>query len=182
MKSRAFLLAAFLLASVSLWSQDNETKENITYSNISEFGFSAASPKGFAYEATTVNGFAVDKKHCFGIGLGMGYILRFYDDDLFALHTPVFLNYRCYFKPEKAFSPHVNVALGGMMIKEGGGIYSAVTMGFRAKKFSFSSGFSFMAFENEERDWDYSGWDYRYRTIKKWRYPFGITLKCGFTF
>ena len=39
MKNTAVAFIAFLLASVSLFAQNNETQENITYSNIFEVGF-----------------------------------------------------------------------------------------------------------------------------------------------
>ena len=184
MKSRAFVFAALLLATVSLSAQDSENKESIAYSNITEFGFVAASPRGFAWEGTTVNGFSIDKRHCLGLGLGFGYLLQTGDDEFFSTHTPVFLNYRVYFRPEKPFSPHVNIAMGGVIVRDGGGLYSALTMGFKSKKFTFSSGFSFMAIKGEKDVYGYDDWEYYHhlKTVPAWYYPFGIVLKCGFTF
>ena len=189
MKVKVVVFSVFLLATVSLFGQENESKkesnEAIKYSNITEFGFFATSPRSLGYEATTVNGFSIDQKHCFGIGLGFGYIWGF-SGDYFYLHTPVYVNYRLYFSPEKSFSPHLNIALGGVMITEGAGIYSALTMGFKAKRFSFSSGFSFMAIEEKRETTVYEHTDWNSHTyrkeIKEWQYPFGIVLKCGFTF
>ena len=188
MKVKAFAFSAFLLASVSLFSQENETKEPFNYSNITEFGFFATSPRSIAFEATTVNGFSMDKKHCLGIGFGFGCLRSLSDDyDFSYLHMPMFINYRLYFNPSKTFSPHVNVALGGTMVTKGGGFYSAVTVGFRAAKFSFSSGISFMPIRTEVREDisyydDYGLYLWRENYVKKWLYPLGFTIKCGFSF
>jgi hypothetical protein len=196
MRATAFVFSALLFATVSLSAQEKET---ITYSNITEFGFMATSPRGLTFEATTVNGFALNKQHHVGLGLGMGFIYHtspssssyYYNDDFLIMHTPVFVNYRYYFKPEKSFSPHINAALGGIMVRDGFGIYSALTMGFKAGKFSFSSGLSFIVLEREERiyngwwdDWGgyYQSSDSNGKTEKKWYFPFGFTLKCGFSF
>lgn len=185
MKVRALAFSAFLLVSVSLFGQENESNEAIKYSNITEFGFFATSPRSFGFEATTVNGFSIDQKHCLGIGLGFGTILGI-SEDYFSVYMPITVNYRFYFSPKNSFSPHLNAALGGVMVTEGIGIYSAVTMGFRAKRFSFSSGFSFMAIESELEEYvsGYNEWgNYGYyKSVKKWVYPFGIVLKVGFTF
>ena len=186
MKVRAFVFSVFLLASVSLFSQENETKETLRYSNITEFGFFTTSPRSVGFESTTVNGFSINQQHCLGMGLGFGYILGI-SDDYFFFHMPMFINYRLYFKPEKSFSPHLNAAIGGTMITDGGGIYSAVTVGFRAGKFSFSSGISFMAIEEKVNEsisiyGDYGWIGYETKTVKKWFYPLGISLKCGFSF
>jgi len=191
MKVRAIAFSAFLLAAVSAFSQENETKENIRYSNITEGGFIATSPKGFGFEATTVNGFSMNKQHCLGLGLGFGYLMSL-SDDYFYLHMPVYFNYRLYFNPEKSFTPHLNIALGGVMIEEGGGLYSAVTLGFKVYKFSFSSGISFMAINGDvEKTYErsrvdpYSGYtytEYYSKTVSEFFYPFGFTLKCGFSF
>jgi len=180
-----------------LIAQENETKENITYSNITEFGFITASPKGIAFEATTAHGFSIDKTHHLGLGIGIGTSMGVttyegYNSSSartsWAAYMPVFLNYRFYFKPEKSFSPHVNVAVGGLIPKEGFGIYSSITMGFRAGKFSFSSGISMLAIQREYFEYreiyDQNGWISSVQNISKlkWTYPFGITLKWGFSF
>jgi hypothetical protein len=101
---------------------------------------------------------------------------------------PVFLNYRCYLKPQKTFSPHVNIAVGALIPDEKVGMYSAITMGFRAGKFSFSSGISLMAIPIKEDVYepvyDQYGYIYTVQTKTEWKiyYPFGITLKWGFSF
>jgi hypothetical protein len=108
------------------------------------------------------------------------------------------VNYRYCFTPNKKFSPHVNASLGGAMVEDGGGVYASLTMGFKVKKFSFSSGLSFMAVQRNEvgyKDFDDSYFDeytgtwikYPYTswieyTEKNWYFPFGFTIKCGLAF
>ena len=163
------LVAAFLLAGFSLSAQEDEAKETIRYSNVTEFGFTTASPRGISLEATTAHGISIEKQHCFGLGTGIG--VNFLNRNSYnytnrtTVYMPVFFNYRLYFKPEKTFSPHVNIAVGGLVLEEGTGIYSSIAMGFKAGSFSFSSGLSFMPFCTDE-----------------WYYPFGMTLKVGFSF
>jgi len=210
MKTTAILACSvFLLASVSLFAQDDEAKETFTYANITEFGLFTTSPKGVAFEATTTHGFAMNKKHLFGLGIGIGvssylnyssysysnspaYVRSYSSHSSF--YTPVFLNHRVYFSPHKTFSPHVNTSVGGVLVENGGGIYSALTVGFRAGKFSFSSGLSFMAICRGETwiesinvyDPTNPYYPYSYNEIERketvWLYPFGITIKCGFSF
>jgi len=156
MKAKVIVLIAFLLVSVSLFAQENKTEEEIRYSNITEFGFMTASFQSLALEATTVHGFSMNKKHHFGLGTGIGGNFGI------AAYLPVFANYRLYFKPDNTPSPFVNVAVGGLVTQDEGGVYSALTMGFRSGKFSLSSGISVMLIDGE--------------------LPFGVTIKCGFTF
>ncbi|MCL2131195.1 MAG: hypothetical protein FWH36_01880 [Lentimicrobiaceae bacterium] len=215
MKTAALALS-ILAASVSLFAQENENKEKFRYSNITEFGFISASPKGISLEAITVQGFSIDKTHHLGLGLGMGENFYPYTETSYGLdysytetapYMPVFLNYRFYFKPNKVFSPHINIALGGLLSEEmSGGFYSVLTMGFKAGKFSFSSGLSLMAINRtvvEYQDyWNegywregywYNGnwiegwwiegyWGQRREQKEKWFHPFGLVVKCGFTF
>jgi len=166
MGARALILAASLLMCVSLFAQENEKKETYRYANITEFGLLTAGLKGVAPEATTAHGISVNKQHYFGLGFGIGLCQTRYDE---SAYMPIFLNYRFYFKPEKTFSPHVNVSLGGIAMEEGRGLYSSVTMGFKAGIFSFSSGLSFTPIYYKEK-------------TKKDVSLFGITLKCGFSF
>ena len=188
MKAKAIAFSAFLLVSVSLFSQENETEETIKYSNITEGGMFTASPRSIGFEAVTVNGFSINQQHCLGLGIGFGYVFGFSSDSYFLLHMPVFVNYRLYLKPDKAFSPHINVALGGSMASDlsegdGFGIYSSITAGFKAYKFSFASGLSFMAIKGEREVGYYNdaGW-WATTSTPTWYYPFGVTVKCGFTF
>jgi len=165
MNVRALVLAAaFLAVSASLSAQENETKEPIGYSNVTEFGLLTASPMGVSLEGTTAHGFSINKQHHFGFGTGIG--VNFSTNHSAVTYMPIFLNYRVYFKPEKTFSPQFNIALGGLVTQNGFGAYSSVTMGFRAGKFSFSSGLSCMPIN------DWFGW----------AFPLGITLKWGFAF
>ncbi len=188
MKVKVFVLIPFLFAVLSLSAQENETKETITYSNITEFGFVTASPQGVGMEGTTVNGFAINKQHCIGIGIGIGG--SFHNSYYSATaYTPLFFNYRLYFKPDKKFSPHINVSVGGLLAKDGEGIYSSITAGFRAGKFSFSSGISYMAIYRTESisyyEYVYDPYYYSYpytSNVSEWYFPFGITIKCGFSF
>ena len=174
MKTKTLVLVALLFVPVSLSAQENETKETYTYSNITEFGFFTTNIDGVAIEATTVHGFAVDNKHHFGLGIGFGASTHIYYT---SSYIPVFANYRLYFKPDQKRSPHVNASLGGLMIKDGGGVYSSLAMGFKAGGFSFSSGLSFMAINQKERG--YYSFEH---SDSQWSYPFGIIIKWGFTF
>jgi len=206
MRIKALTLAtAFLSAGFSLSAQENETKETIKYSNVTEFGFAAASPQGVSLEATTVHGVSMNKKHHFGLGLGIG--INFHKNTYYSslpsypsywststtstLYMPIFLNYRLCFKPDKKKSPHINLSAGGLIPDEGTGIYSSITAGFKAGAFSFSSGLSFMVMHRKEEvikyyeftdSWGYTSVVEHSEREWKWSYPFGITLKVGFTF
>ena len=150
------LLAVF----ISVSAQKNDSTR-ISYSNITEFGdvnMRVISDIGFSLEVTSVHGFSIDKKHHIGLGMGIGF-------DFFSLgaYSPVFLNYRHCFTPDKTFSPHINVAFGGAMLGyDYLGMYSSITAGFIAGKFSFSSGFSLILYEDV--------------------FVHGAVIKCGFIF
>ena len=203
MKSKIFIIVAFLWVNVSLIAQERETHENIKYSNISEFGLVTASIKGVSIEATTAHGFSFNKAHHLGLGVGIGVNIYTvttvsswdgsysYKSPKSLAYMPIFLNYRFYLKPEKTFSPHVNIAIGGLALEESAGFYSSITMGFRAGKFSFSSGLSLLPMHRKEEVINYREvtdmWGYTYTETYseyQWKmaYPFGITLKCGFSF
>jgi len=185
MKAKLISLLLFFFISVALFAQENETKSKIKYSNITEFGFLTTSPQGFSFEATTAHGFSIKKIHHFGLGMGIGVNLLFTKDNVGTAYMPLFLNYRFYFNPNKSFSPHLNVSLGAAIPQDGGGVYSSATMGFKAGKFSFSSGVSFMAIYRNESWYDPIYDPYvisNYSQSYRWRFPVGITLKWGFTF
>ena len=79
----------------------------------------------------------------------------------------------------------MNIAVGGVSLNDGEGIYSSVTFGFRAGKFSLSSGLSFMPMQvpNEYYYYDSNyGTTYSSEVKHEWSYPFGITFKLGFAF
>jgi len=179
MKIATFAFIAFLSVSVSLSAQDNEKIVKYAYSNITEMGCFMEDPEYISIEMITVNGFSIDKKHHLGIGLGFGTGDIF---DLTSSYIPLFFNYRLYFSPEKKRSPHVNIAAGGLVVNGGGGIYSSLTIGFKAGRFSFSSGLSFMAIHRKELDYYYYRYLGTWSAEQAWNYPLGITLKYGFTF
>ena len=172
MKKTILTLVSFFVAIIFVQAQENSSPEKYSYSNVTEFGFTTTGPEGIAFEATTVHGFALNKQHCIGFGVGFGVSSLTSN----ALYTPMFINYRLYFRPDKTFSPHVNIAAGGILIDEGQGFMASVTSGFKSRKFSLSSGLSFMAIKQT-----YSN-DYYWGTYQKWVYPFGVTIKVGFTF
>ena len=171
-----------MLVSVSLFAQESEKKEKIRYSNITEFGLFATSPHSFGLDLTTVHGVSINKQHHIGLGFGIGGGFHESYDGYY--YSPVFVNYRLYFKPEKKFSPHINVSLGGMVATDNiVGVYSSIAAGFKAGAFSFSSGLSFMPFHVERQKMMYNGGYYGQRVnLNKWYYPFGLTLKLGFVF
>ena len=182
MRTRAFVLAVLLSASVTLSAQENE---KIKYSNITEFGITTANPHVIAFEGTTAHGFSINKTHNLGLGIGLGTGLGWIMHNRGASYMPIFLNYRLYFNPEQNRSPHVNIAAGGVYLNDGRGFYSSLTMGYKAGKFSFSSGISFAAIYGSKEIYHYIEDSYSmiYTTqVWNWYYPFGLTLKCGFTF
>lgn len=182
---KIILASLMAILFVGAYAQEQEDEPKIKYSNITEFGFMMASPKGIGFEATTVNGFSINKKHCLGLGIGIG--AQAYNEYYYGgtAYTPIFANYRLYFQPNKTFSPHINVAFGGLMVSDGEGFYSSVSAGFRAGKFSFSSGVSFMPVRRPSDEvLYYDEWGNRYWEDgpKEWYYPFGVMLKWGFSF
>jgi hypothetical protein len=182
------LLATLLLSSVALFAQEGEKTSCIKYANITEFGFFATSPKSIYAEGTTVHGISLNKKHVIGLGIGIGGGGYFTNNNDFATaYMPMFINYRCYFLPDRKFSPHINVAAGGLFTTEGEGIYSALTAGFKSGKFTFSSGFSFLGIYEKIATYHYPEYPYNYyggytTYDYKWYFPMGITMKAGFTF
>jgi len=177
------LAVAFLTATISLFAQKNEKNEKIKYSNVTEFGFSTARPNGFSFEATTAHGFSLEKQHHFGLGTGFGVWYN-YTSNVGAAYMPIFFNYRYYFKPDKTFSPHINVSIGGITAENSMGAYSSIAFGFKSGAFSFSSGLSFMPFYQTYYGYfdDFGGIFYDNYSFREWQYPFGITLKVGFAF
>ena len=186
MKVRLVLTA--ICISLFAFANAQEETSKINYANITEGGIITASPRGVALEATTINGFSINKSHVVGLGFGIGISYNQSYVGNGAAYTPIFVNYRYYFKPDQKFSPHVNAAVGGLITEDGGGIYSTITAGFRVKRFSFSSGISMMALQRDVNLWDYygSGIDVGGCVVdsyeKEWFYPFGFVIKCGFSF
>lgn len=177
MKLKIVLVSIFVISAMFTQAQNEDSK--VKYSNITEWGLLGSPSERFiAFEGTTVNGFSING-HNLGLGLGLG--LGGDMDNGPDVYCPIFINYRYYFNHMKAFTPHINVALGGISRVDGMGIYSTLTSGFRSHKFSFSSGLFFQAYEKEI--WDYDEFDLYINTHQKeWRYPWGIMLKVGFSF
>ena len=174
MKNKTLLFSLFVLSSIVLFGQENKTAKNIKYSNITEYGCIGVNPADkFFLEATIINGFSLNQKHIFGLGTGL--VFRFHVEHSFYVYpfTLFFLNYRYYFLTNKEFSPHINVAIGGFPTNFHNNVYtnfySALTVGFRAKYFSFSSGISFLVTQG----------------VLSGLFPFkesvGFTMKWGFT-
>ena len=184
MNVKLFFSLFLFSISVALFAQEDELKTKFAYSSITEFGFMTASPRGFSFEATTTHGFSLDKKHHLGIGIGIGINQNGKYSSSPIVYMPIFANYRVYFKPNKSFSPHFNLALGGFMLKKGGGAYSSACIGFKVGKFTLSQGLSFFALQKEEV-WHEYAYPYSYvveRREMKWYFPVGLTFKWGFTF
>jgi hypothetical protein len=70
-KTKIVLLSITMLV-FSFLGYAHDFSEKANYSNITEFGFLAASPRGVSFEATTVNGFSFNKMNSIGIGTGIG--------------------------------------------------------------------------------------------------------------
>lgn len=187
MKVKTFLqifitFVCSFFTSATLLAQEEETKSNIRYSNITEFGFFATSPKSVFAEGTTVHGISIRNQHQIGLGVGFGggaYFQSSYDRA--TSYMPVFVNYRLRFLPDKKLSPHINIAVGGLMTTYGEGIYSSLTVGFRAGHFSFSSGFSCLSIWENQSDPYYDLSYYSPHSYSPY-FPMGITIKCGFSF
>ena len=164
MKLKIIAIASLLAVYISVSAQEKDSNK-ISYSNITEWGhinLSVVNNFGFALEVTTVHGISIDKKHHIGLGTGIGF-----DFASIGGYSPLFLNYRICFIPNRTFSPHLNVSFGGLFVQDyfadyAMGIYSSVTSGFVAGKFSFSSGLSFFAANHE--------------------FMTGVVIKCGFIF
>ena len=193
MKARIIITAiCFSLFSFANAQEQEQTQEQkqeqtskIRYSMITEGGMLTASPWSIALEATSVNGISINKHHLVGLGIGIGFSMNKNYSDGGVPYTPVFLNYRYRFNPDKKFSPHINVAAGSLIMEDGVGAYSAFTAGFTAGKFSFSSGLSLFALNGYARK-TYTFYDPYYSSVtiaeEKWFYPFGFVVKVGFAF
>ena len=186
MKVRLVLTAICL--SLFAFANAQEETSKINYANISEGGIITASPRGVALEATSINGLSINKHHVLGLGFGIGISYNQSYVGNGAAYTPIFVNYRYYFKPDRTFTPHINTAIGGLLTEDGGGLYVTITAGFRVKRFSFSSGISMMSLQRGIWEYyefydPYTGLSYGHSGEKmKWFYPFGFVIKLGFSF
>ena len=173
MKRVILILAILIYGVFQTQAQEQEQQPTIKYAVSIESGFNAGL-NHFGLEHTVVNGFRINNKHVVGFGIGIG--TNFSDP---VVYCPISANYRYYFNT-KDFSPHVNIALGGMMTEDGGGIYSTLTAGFRHHRFTFSSGVFFQAYQYEEYYYDVWYAPHKTKTINA--FPWGFVAKLGVAF
>jgi len=181
MKRVILILAILIYGVFQTQAQEQEQQPTIKYAVSIESGFQAGWHY-FGQEHTVVNGFRINDKHVVGFGIGIGF--KLVD---FSLYCPIYANYRYYFNTND-FSPHINIALGGMMTADGGGIYSTLTTGFRHHRFTFSSGIFFQAYQYQayysEVRYDpygyYSQYIEGYKTTNE--FPWGFIVKLGVAF
>ena len=184
MKRIILAIVVFMCGVFQLQAQEPQIEKQepiIKYAVSIESGFQAGWHY-FGQEHTVVNGFRINDKHVVGFGIGIGF--KLVD---FSLYCPIYANYRYYFKLGD-FSPHINIALGGMMTEDGGGVYSTLTTGFRHHRFTFSSGIFFQAYQYKayysEVRYDTYGYYPQYiegyKTINE--FPWGFIVKLGVAF
>lgn len=180
LRTIAVLLVALFCGLSTLSAQEQQEKK-ITYSFINEYGFFVGRYQGIT--GVFVNGIAIQKNNLLGIGVGYGLNSGSFQE------MPVFLNYRHYFDRGRTLVPCINLAAGvgfhfwdedvrvpytneygydsytwENVNKYGVGLYATVAGGFRVKAFSFTGGFFFRTFPNDN---SFSG---------------GIEAKVGYTF
>jgi len=179
MKSTLFAFSLFLFTSLSLSAQEQGAEEKtekekpIRYSNITELGVIGFAAIWDILGGTTANGISINKEHFVGmcVGVGLGRLPHVYSTAYF----PLFANYRYYFIPNGKSSPHVDMAVGGIL-SNNNGFYSSFAIGFRARNFTFSLGIPFIAMSCQT--------DNRISKTSEhhWDYLCGATIKMGFTF
>jgi len=174
-KIRLFLLA-ILAVSVHFVALSQESTTTVKYSNITEGGF-FGSPKHFSCELTTVNGIIINNQHQIGIGVGFGGPI----DD--GLSCPIFANYRYRFQTStKYLKPHINVAVGALLLEENVGLYSTLGAGFKVGAFSLTSGLFFQMYESTETVWVYDGGHSYPTTATTPQHLFGVMIRIGVNF
>lgn len=173
-------IAAFCgLGSLSAQEQQNK---KVAYNFINEYGFFIG--KNVGWTGVFVNGVAFNQNDIVGLGLGYGLNTASFQE------VPLFINYRHYFDRGKTLKPLINVAAGvglhfwteevGSPVydpygyisyydyeevgKHGVGLYATISGGFRVKALSFTGGFFFRTFPNQQ---GFNG---------------GIEAKVGYTF
>lgn len=117
------------------------------FSVINEYGpFFGKNTVGFT--GTFVGGYTFSNQKEM-LGLGVGYEVG---GDI-GQGLPVFLNFRHIFKPDRGFTPIVNVAAGIRYcvpnyyhLDQSIGYYLTISSGFQAKLFSFSGGLFFKSY------------------------------------
>lgn len=165
-KSIFFVLAAALLTCSSAFAQNSSTQNDVTpkklsYNFIMEFGNYFGS-KTTGLTGVAINSLSIKDQNL--IGIGVGYEMDVNDQTA----IPLFFNFRHYFnRPERKVTPLVNIAVGTRLCFTDRhawteiydpitgyytsfddsytefipGLYASMTAGFKAKAFSFSSGF-----------------------------------------
>lgn len=165
-KSIFFVLAAALLTCSSAFAQTGSTQTDVTpkklsYNFIMEFGNYFGS-KTVGLTGVAINSLSIKDQNL--IGIGVGYEMDVNDQTA----IPLFFNFRHYFqRPERKVTPLVNLAVGTRLcfneiydwievydpitgyyngyedrhMEFTPGLYASMTAGFKAKSFSFTSGF-----------------------------------------
>lgn len=141
--SLALIFSCFQLFAQEQTQEQEEKPVEMKYAVSIESGYQAGLNGWIGMEHVVVNGFRLNKQHVVGLGIGFGY---FFNDEMYC---PIYLNYRYYFTTKSSFTPHVNIALGGLTVEDGGGLYSTLTTGFRKHKFTLSTGIFFFAYQYE---------------------------------
>ncbi|MDL2227524.1 hypothetical protein LJC30_01360 [Odoribacter sp. OttesenSCG-928-L07] len=174
---KKLILPLILIFFVSSYSFSQETNSTIKYSNITEVGY-LFNPSSFNCELTTVSGICLNNRHALGVGLGFG-VGNFVESG--TIYCPVYLNYRFYFQnTTRRIKPHLNLAVGALLLKEQTGLYSTFTSGFKAGAFTLSGGLFFCMHNEMVRYID----DYTHQAIfrEEMQYPLGLMIKLGLNF
>lgn len=169
------LLLLLLLGIVSIPNLSNAQTNNDSgrLSIISEYGpFFGRNTIGFTGIFVTGYTFPNQKEM---LGLGLGYETAVDYGQGF----PIFLNFRHTFRPDKLFTPFVNVAIGTryrladyyyyfdymptIYNETSFGYYMVISSGFQARKFTFNGGMFFKSVADDE-------------------FYVGLEIKCGYKF
>ncbi|MDR0604314.1 MAG: hypothetical protein LBG80_08450 [Bacteroidales bacterium] len=158
---------------------------SVKYTLLLEGGF-CGGIKHVAIEQTVFNGITINGQHVIGFGMGLGSgIAGIIESNTRVVYCPIYANYRYYFKTG-TFSPHLNFAVGGMMLLDSEAWYSSLTAGFRKHKFTFSSGIFFHAYQYTKYTEVYHNDIYHYSSYMEGKvvqeFPVGLIVKVGVTF
>ena len=174
---KKLFIIIFIITPTLIWGQEitaigenSEKEKKISYSFITEYGFSIGFDKfgffGTEMNSVFVNGIRFNKTQD-EIGIGIGFEYYHSAKQFF----PIFLNCRHYFPTKKNLTPLINIGIGTRLYTifpryevVSTGLYSTIVAGFKINAFSFTSGLFI-------KSW---GWDFNYYG--------GIEIKAGFTF
>ena len=145
LKCLAVLSIAFLCGLGTLSAQEQQEKK-VAYNFINEYGFFVG--KNVGMTGVFINGISIKQNNTIGIGVGFHFWTNEY-----SIYDPNEL--------DPWGNPTYNYYEEN---KHGIGLYSTIAGGFRVKAFSFTGGFFFRTFPNEE---GFNG---------------GIEAKVGYTF